>query len=151
MTQAPPPPPSDHSPYQTPPQGDPAQMVKGPAIALLITAGIGIAFAILGIILNLAGVNQPAPGQDMPQWAQATSGTAGVIQGIVALAMGVVIIVGANKMRALESRGFAMAASILAMIPCVSPCCILGLPFGIWAPVVLNKPEVREAFEQQVV
>jgi predicted Zn finger-like uncharacterized protein len=36
-------------------------------------------------------------------------------------------------------------ACILAMIPCVN-CCILGLPFGIWGLVVLNKPEVKDAF-----
>jgi hypothetical protein len=39
-----------------------------------------------------------------------------------------------------------MAASIIAMIPCVSPCCLLGLPIGIWALVVLMKPEVKSAF-----
>jgi hypothetical protein len=50
-------------------------------------------------------------------------------------------------MRKLESFGLCMTASILAMIPCLSPCCILGLPFGIWALVVLNKPEVKSAFQ----
>jgi hypothetical protein len=32
------------------------------------------------------------------------------------------------------------------MIPCISPCCLLGLPIGIWALVVLLKPEVKAAF-----
>jgi hypothetical protein len=49
-------------------------------------------------------------------------------------------------MKKLESYGLAMAASIIAMIPCVSPCCLLGLPIGIWALVVLMKPEVKSAF-----
>lgn len=39
-----------------------------------------------------------------------------------------------------------MAVSILSMVPCVSPCCLLGLPVGIWALVVLNTPEVKQAF-----
>lgn len=38
-------------------------------------------------------------------------------------------------------------AAILAMIPCVSPCCLLGLPLGIWALIVLLKPEVKAAFQ----
>jgi hypothetical protein len=38
-------------------------------------------------------------------------------------------------------------ASILAMIPCfTSCCCLVGLPIGIYALVVLNKPEVKSAF-----
>ena len=37
---------------------------------------------------------------------------------------------------------------IIAMIPCVSPCCILGLPFGWSALQVLNDPKVAAAFNQ---
>ena len=32
------------------------------------------------------------------------------------------------------------------MVPCISPCCLVGLPIGIWALVVLNKPEVKGSF-----
>jgi hypothetical protein len=49
-------------------------------------------------------------------------------------------------MQQLTSHGLAMAAAIIAMIPCFSPCCVLGLPFGIWALVVLSKPEVKSQF-----
>jgi hypothetical protein len=31
-------------------------------------------------------------------------------------------------------------------VPCISPCCLVGLPIGIWALVVLNKPEVKSSF-----
>ena len=37
-------------------------------------------------------------------------------------------------------------ATIIAMVPCISPCCLVGLPIGIWALVVLMKPEVKAAF-----
>ena len=50
------------------------------------------------------------------------------------------------KMKKLESYGWAMTASILALAPCISPCCLVGLPIGIWALVVLAKPEVKSAF-----
>ncbi len=65
---------------------------------------------------------------------------------IVGSLIGIVIALGAVKMKNLQSYGLAMTASILAMIPCVSPCCLLGLPFGIWALVVLGRPEVKSAF-----
>ena len=46
----------------------------------------------------------------------------------------------------LRGRGLAMTGSVLSMIPCLSGCCIVGLPVGIWALVVLNNPDVRAGF-----
>jgi len=40
-----------------------------------------------------------------------------------------------------------MAAAIVACVPFCSPCVVLGIPFGIWALVVMAKPEVRAAFQ----
>ena len=39
-------------------------------------------------------------------------------------------------------------AAIVAMIPRISPCCLLGLPFGIWALVVLSNGTVKAAFRR---
>ena len=39
-----------------------------------------------------------------------------------------------------------MTATILAMIPCISPCCLLGLPVGIWSLVVLLDENVKASF-----
>jgi hypothetical protein len=46
----------------------------------------------------------------------------------------------------LRLRGYvwAAAAAIVAMVPW-SPAWLLGLPFGIWACIVLGRPEVVEA------
>ena len=54
------------------------------------------------------------------------------------------MLVGAMKMRRLEGFGLSATAAILGILPCT--CCCLGLPFGIWALVVMNKPEVKEHF-----
>jgi hypothetical protein len=128
--------------------GNAQQMVNGPAIGLIITAIIGFLAQALGLVLNLAGIGmQGAQMDQMPgTWAVLFSGTVSIISSIVAILFGVVILIGALKMKKLESHGFAMAASILAMIPCISPCCLIGLPIGIWAIVVLLKPEVKNAF-----
>ena len=79
-------------------------------------------------------------------WASLFSGALGVVFGIIGLLVSGFIFYGALKMKKLESHGLAMAASIVAMIPCFSPCCLVGLPIGIWAVVVLSKPEVKDAF-----
>lgn len=40
-----------------------------------------------------------------------------------------------------------MTSAILALLPC-SLVCIIGIPVGVWALVVLLNPEVREAFSR---
>ncbi|MGI8978501.1 MAG: hypothetical protein ACR2FY_04695 [Pirellulaceae bacterium] len=62
------------------------------------------------------------------------------------LVTGIVMIVGAVKMMRLKSHGLATFASVLAMLPC-GPAWLLGLPMGIWSLVVLNRRNVKEAFE----
>jgi hypothetical protein len=126
-----------------------SSLVSGPAIALIVTAAIGIALALLGMVMTLAGVNRTqVQGMDpeAARMVQMFQGPAALASQGIGIVVGVIIILGAMKMKKLESYGFAMTASVIAMIPCVSPCCILGLPFGIWALVVLNKPEVKSSF-----
>jgi len=49
-------------------------------------------------------------------------------------------------MRNLKKYEIARAATIVAMVPLLGPCCIVGIPFGIWAFMALGKPGVRNAF-----
>lgn len=121
--------------------------LKGPAIGLMVTAGLGAAFQLLGLVMNLTGAGMGAfagGNQGMPNMM---SGGIGAVFNVIGLAMSVVVFMGASKMKNAESYGLAMAAAIIAMVPCVSPCCLLGLPLGIWALVVLLKPEVKAAFQ----
>lgn len=130
--------------------GDPGQMVQGPATGLIVTAALGFVASTAGIVLNLLGVTLGAmegqQSQEMPSWATAMSGGFGVVQSLLGIILSVVILMGALKMKKLENYTFAIIATIMAMVPCISPCCIVGLPIGIWALVVLNKPEVKGAF-----
>jgi len=130
------------------------QKVNGPAIGLMVTAALGVLGAIWNIIAPLTGLNnmQP-PGANLPpqfqqfqQMMTHMSGAMGAVTGIIGLAMCVLIFYGALQMQKLRNYGLCMAASILAMIPCLSPCCCIGLPIGIWALVVLSKAEVKPFF-----
>jgi len=121
-------------------------IVNGPSIGLMATAGIGGALQLLGLVLNVFNVGMgTVAGRDAP-FASILNGGIGILSNIIGLIMSVVVFLGATKMRNLQSYSFAMAASIIAMIPCISPCCVPGLPLGIWALVVLLKPEVKIAF-----
>ncbi len=126
------------------------EKVKLPAIFLMVTAGLGALMAVISLALHLfgTGLNLANMG-DMggnEQLISMMSGGMGVGLSIVGLAMAGLVFFGASKMMKLEMYGLALTASIIAMIPCISPCCLLGIPIGIWALVVLLNQEVKAAF-----
>lgn len=161
-----PPPPIDLPPppaYAPPPGPAPAGLgraeierkVSGPATALLVTAIIGILLAVAGIAMSLLGMGMAGlgggmegfGGQEVPSWlVPMMSGTFQLVGNLIGIAIGCLILFAALQMKKLKNWGLAMAGSVVAMIPCLSPCCVLGLPFGIWALVVLLKPEVKASF-----
>jgi serine/threonine protein kinase len=65
--------------------------------------------------------------------------------GLPGLVVGALLITGAVRMLRLQHYSFAVATTILAMIPWYAGW-LLGLPFGIWALVVLRKRNVMAAF-----
>ena len=119
--------------------------VNGPAIFMMVLAGLNIAFALFSLVMNLffGGLGfaaAPSGGGQEEMIIQAISGVIGNICGII---ISTLILVGASKMRKLQSYGLAMTACILSIVCC--PCCI-GIGPGIWGIVVLCKPEVKAAF-----
>jgi hypothetical protein len=126
-----------------------AAAVAGPAIALMVVGGLAIALALFSLVLNLTGAALVAGGNrgvGQDDQAMATARAAGgVVGAILGVCWGGAVLAGAISMKNLRSHGSAMAASIIAMIPC-NICCILGLPFGIWSLVTLSRPEVKDAF-----
>ncbi|MCE9555074.1 MAG: hypothetical protein K8T91_17115 [Planctomycetes bacterium] len=130
--------------------------VKGPATGLIVTAAIGIALNLYNLAQSLffagAAANQQLPPNLDPQMRKffeqlmAAQGPLGAVFAIIGIVVGAVVLLGAMKMMKLEGYGFALTATILAMVPCLSPCCVLGLPIGIWSLVVLMNAEVKSAF-----
>jgi hypothetical protein len=47
-----------------------------------------------------------------------------------------------------KSYTFCLAGATLAMIPLLTPCFIVGIPFGIWASVILWNKDTRAAFSE---
>jgi hypothetical protein len=114
---------------------------------------IGIAFAVLGILMQILGMGMAGMSQfqnsenaEMVRMMQVYSGALGIVLRGAAIIIGIFIILGCIKMKRLENYGMAMTVTIIAMLPCLSPCCCLGLPLGIWSLVVLSKPEVKQYF-----
>jgi len=133
-------------PDQVPPI-DPRSAVRVPAIILMIVGGLGAAASVVGAVMNFMGIGLGAMAagraEQIPTFL---TGTLGGLINIASLALYALMIYGAYQMKTLKSYPLAMIGSILAMLPC-SCCCIIGLPIGIWAIVVLMKPGVKMAFE----
>ena len=128
-----------------------AGKVKAPAIAMIVVSALGILYQLGMLVARLAGVamsNMPTGNMSAEQAriVNMLSGGLGLVGAVLAVAVGGFIIFASMKMMNLQNWGMALAAAILIIIPCLSPCCCLGIPVGIWAIVVLVNAEVKAAF-----
>jgi hypothetical protein len=121
----------------------------------MVAGGLGIAWQLMSIVLTflniglgagMAGLEELEGFGESEALAGMLSGSVGLITGLIGVAIGGLMIFAGLKMQRLEDWTLCLIASIVAMIPCVSPCCCIGLPIGIWALVVLLDDGVRAAF-----
>jgi hypothetical protein len=165
---------SDDAPYglddpQLPGDGAVLRRVRPPAIFLLIVSVLnflaGLYFMVNGIIIKKGvGVVQA---QAEKQWDDMkpeerdmakkfginSPGDLVTLIGNIYLGWGglmalvsVLSVFGAVRMLSLHSYGLAMFGAIVAIIPCVTPCCLIGQIAGVWAFVILVQSDVRKAF-----
>lgn len=133
--------------------------VKAPAVALIVTAILNLLLGVWGLVRmlvfppnlqkfnsELEQLNNPQFQEFMQKLLHMTYGPFGIASSILGLVLSVLILIGAIKLQSLRSYEFSMTAAILAMIPCLTPCCIIGLPFGIWAVIALSRPGVKSQF-----
>ena len=124
--------------------------VKAPAIALIIVAAIALVvgtLALIGdVVLIASGAVAKLEEMNTGPISEYTQITIRTIWGIALIIASAFVLYGAIQMVSLKNYGASKMAAIIAMIPLLGPCCILGIPFGIWAFVVLGKPEVKAAF-----
>ena len=128
------------------------QKVNGPAIGLMVTGGLGIVSNLFSVVIHLVRSAPPPTPAGLPpeftRWFELMNGPVGLGIALFALLMGAFVLYGGYKMQRLQGRVLAMITAIVAIVPCVSPCCVLGIPMGIWALVVLAKPEVSSQFDR---
>ncbi len=126
--------------------------VSGPAIALMITAGISLVVRLLFMGLQLIGLLLgEAESMQASSQAERIGQQIGFVFGIALFfllpALDALVIFGAVQMKYLKSWGLSMTGAIIACIPCLSPICVFGIPFGIWAIVALSRDVVQEGFD----
>jgi hypothetical protein len=125
--------------------------VKGPAIALTVVSSLGVLLYLASSLVHfISPGGQPyrMPANVPTEYlsiAQSLRGPVGGLITLVAAALNGFVLFGCLNMMRLQSFNLAIATCIVAMLPCQC-CCLLGLPFGIWGLIVLNKPEVKSQF-----
>jgi hypothetical protein len=127
-------------------QQDPSQRVSAPAIGLLVAgvvSGIGSLLWLVMLIFFSALIFASDDSKD------AMIGVGFWIPiALIRLALDGLTIYGALQMRQLASWNMSLGGAIAASLPC-SFCCILTMPLGIWAIVVLLNDEVKRDFAAQ--
>ncbi len=124
-----------------------ANRVAGPSIALIVLGVLTIVLQVLSILANILQVGiAGAAGKNADMIAMFIGGTVGTVLAAISIVGAMVITIGGMRMRNLENYGLSMTASILSLIPCFGPCCLLRIPIGIWALVTLSDNTVRTAF-----
>jgi hypothetical protein len=131
----------DYSGYGRPRRDsqDAETAVLAPAIAMMVLGGFDIVLMILNGFFIMRDMAAAGPNGD-PAYLIGE-----VIGGGLGLIFAILILTGGIRMKQLQSHSLAVTAAVIALLPCGN-CCIIGLPIGIWALVVLNRPEVKEAF-----
>jgi hypothetical protein len=147
------------NPYQAPIQGgtgrpnlkqEVSNSIQGPAISLIVVSAIALVLGLLGLVADVlfiatGFVDQLEQVNDGPI-SEYTQITIRAIWGSVLVIASSFVLYGAISMRNMKNYSLARSAAIVAVIPLIGPCCVLGIPFGIWALVALGKPGVQEAF-----
>lgn len=125
------------------------QQVMGPAIGLMVVSAGGFLFYLFAAAMVLfAGGMSFLGASGTPADPGAALGLGiGAAMYLVWAAASLVCFIGALRMKSLKSYGLSLVSAVIAMVPCTTyVCCMLFFPFGIWALIVLMKPEVKSQF-----
>jgi phage FluMu protein Com len=121
----------------------------GPGIALMVCGGTGTVVFIAAAILNFIGIALFAQAGQIQVPAGQNPGAyqfGQVVGSVFMITINAVVGYGGYQIKTLSNYRSAMATAIVAMIPFCSPCYIIGIPFGIWALVVLLDERVKKSF-----
>jgi hypothetical protein len=143
------------NPYQSSPTGQYGRppintaKVQAPAIALIVVGGLGLLASIYSVINALVAAPPVFP-PDTPDFVrQFASNSVGPLAAgiqLIFVLVAILILVGGIQMLRFKTWGLALTASILSMVNVGSCCCILGLPIGIWALIILLASDVQQQF-----
>lgn len=120
----------------------------GLMLAGILSGVTGLGYLLIAARQSVEGLRQIPVGDEAYVLGYRMGYMSALISSFLSLVLAPVIIYGASRMMKLVNYKMAKAAAILALIPCTSCCFIVSIPVGIWALLVLNRPETRQVFDQ---
>ncbi len=114
----------------------------GPSLGLLVLAGMTAPYVVLIPFLPIVYLVRVYAMHDTPKYEEVLAALAISVMSISNCA----IVVGAWNMRRGTNYKLAYATAVLSCIPLLTASGHLGIPFGIWALIVLRRKDVQAAF-----
>jgi hypothetical protein len=119
----------------------------GPGIGMIVGGTLALLYVAVAIIMLAVSPDAFMMGEAPKNEAERVGYWVGVLSVIVLgtifygleVAGGIAMVMG-------KGRPLALAGAIAGCMPC-NVCCVFGLPFSIWALVVLNQSDVRAGFQ----
>lgn len=116
-----------------------AKRLRGAGMLLLLSGAASLGFLVLATAF--AGYNVYQVGfaglRSQPWLVASLFGT---------MFFGAVQVFGGLRLRALRSRGLVRVLAVLGMLPCLAPCCGLGIPVGAWVLYLLHDERSSKVF-----
>ena len=125
-------------------------MVKWPAVCLLVVGVLSFLMLVASFLLSgtmndyLVKMIEES-GEEVPRELLSPTSPLNLAANGFGLLLSIGTILGGWSMLQRSSWPLAVAGAVCAILPCAS-CCCLSTPFGIWALIVLLRPEVKEAW-----
>lgn len=143
-----------------PPSGQKSGAVTAPAIALIVVGSLDLLHGLYTTAVNLMnminGVKPEIPdelrnnpdAQFMVDFMENSGHATNVGISVFMLFLSALMLFGAIQYLQRKSYGMALAASIIAVIPCtgIMDCCIVEIGLGIWALVVILQGKTKAEF-----
>ena len=129
----------------------PEDKVKAPGIILMIVSGLNLCIQLAQIayygLIMVVGLAAPKSGSSggEEELILVLYIAAMIVFAIFAIAWNGFIGYAGWQMQKLERYNLALAGSIMAIIPCFG-CCLLNMPAGIFALIMINDTTVKNAF-----
>ncbi len=144
-----------------PPPGDGGLVARAqeqlnvPAILMMVLASLTILSSLYSLVMAGHQADQlqkmfddPNIGRQLKELKPFLELMSNRAWNVIPLVLSGVVLFGAMQMRQVKSYGLSLTAAIITAFPlCTTCCCLFGMPIGIWAIVVLMKPEVKAAFQ----
>lgn len=130
---------------------DPAvarRLVRWPAYGLLVVALLDFLPALISFVCGLFEACERFPRVDWEDRQACEFFMISLVALVVHLPTIGLLMLASRKMRQLRLRGLALAAAVVAIIPCHAAF-VLGIPIGIWSLIVLTRRDVAATFSAQ--